>query len=131
MVKGKKRSSLTGFETGSSVTGFKVDTGFKVPKIPSLSIGSTQARKDTRRSFTSTQKKEILYQQDNKCAMCHKKLDPRATHFHHAKPWASGGRTITANGRALDADCHEITSHKERLRQSDKKRKPRNTNPFF
>jgi nitrate/TMAO reductase-like tetraheme cytochrome c subunit len=89
-----------------------------------LSIGSPSKPRgqDSRRSFSPTQKKEILSQQDNKCAKCHEKLDPRATHFHHEKPWASGGRTITENGRALCASCHEITSHEKRLENVDKKR---------
>jgi predicted restriction endonuclease len=89
--------------------------------IPSLS--PTETRKDSRRAFGSDQRKQILHQQDNKCARCHKKLDPRAIHFHHAKPWSSGGRTIVANGRALCASCHEILSHEERLKKTDKKRK--------
>jgi 5-methylcytosine-specific restriction endonuclease McrA len=97
--------------------------------FPSLS--PSQTRKDSRRAFSPTQKKEILYQQDGKCARCHEKLDPRAIHYHHRKPWASGGRTIRENGRALCPKCHEITSHEDRLKRIDKKRKPRTTNPFF
>lgn len=84
MTRRKKRSSV-----------FDV-TPIKLPKnilsVPSLY--PTEPKKDTRRSFTQTQKNEILYQQDNKCAssLCHhKKLDPRATEFDHKKPWASGG----------------------------------------
>ena len=88
--------------------------------FPTLSQG--QPKKDSRRSFTSTQKKEILYQQDNKCARCHEKLDPRTIHFHHKKPWSSGGRTITTNGRALCANCHEIVSHEDILKGVDKRR---------
>jgi len=91
---------------------------------------SSQPKRDSRRSFTSTQKKEILYQQNSKCARCHKKLDPRAIHFHHKKPWSSGGRTITVNGRALCADCHEILSHKERLKKVDKKRRKKSSSIF-
>lgn len=94
------------------------------------SLNPSQTKKDSRRSFSPTQKKEILYQQDGKCARCHKKLDPRATHFHHEKAWASGGRTKVVNGRALCADCHEIISHRDRLKQVDKKRTPKDTNPF-
>jgi len=120
------------------------DTIFETPKMrtvknplaidfPKLYL-SQPKEKDSRRSFSPSQKKEILYQQDYKCAsaLCHhKKLDPRATHFHHEKPWASGGRTKVENGRALCADCHEIISHKARLKRVDKKRKPKSTNPFF
>lgn len=94
------------------------------------SLYPSQTRKDSRRAFTKTQQKQILSQQDHKCARCHKKLDI-AIHFHHAKPWSSGGRTIVQNGRALCANCHEIISHKDRLKRVDKKRKPRNTNPFL
>jgi hypothetical protein len=121
---GKKKDNVfdTGFRTGSEVTGFRV----LYPKIPEpqpLFSGTKQPKRDTRRSFSQSQKKEILYQQDNKCAKCHKKLDPRATHFHHAKPWSSGGRTKVINGRALCASCHEILSHQERLKKVEKKRK--------
>lgn len=97
-------------------------------ELPSLY--PSKPKRDSRRSFTSTQKKQILYQQDNKCAKCHKKLDPRAIHFHHQKPWSSGGRTITANGRALCPGCHEILSHKERLKKVDKRRKKKQTSVF-
>jgi 5-methylcytosine-specific restriction endonuclease McrA len=110
------------------------NTIFGTPKIRTVknplkvgfpSLYPSQPRKDSRRSFSSTQRKQILYQQDNKCARCHKKLDPRATHFHHAKPWSSGGRTKVENGRGLCASCHEILSHGERLKKVDKKRKKR------
>ena len=37
--------------------------------------------RDSRRRFTDTQKKQILYQQDNKCAICHKKLDARTVDY--------------------------------------------------
>jgi 5-methylcytosine-specific restriction endonuclease McrA len=89
-----------------------------------------QPKRDSRRAFGQNQKKQILYQQDNKCAKCHEKLDPRTIHFHHIKPWASGGRTITQNGAALCPKCHEILSHQERLKQTDKKRKSRRESPF-
>jgi nitrate/TMAO reductase-like tetraheme cytochrome c subunit len=85
-----------------------------------LSEMKQKKEKDTRRTFTKTQKNEILAQQDNKCAECQQKLDPRATEFDHKKPWASGGRTIVVNGRALCANCHKIASHKHRLKQVDR-----------
>jgi len=103
-----------------------------MPKNP-LDISdlfSSKLKRDTRRSFAITQKKEILYQQDNKCAECHQKLDPRAVHFHHIKPWASGGRTITQNGAALCPKCHEILTHKERLKKVDRRRKTQSKDPL-
>lgn len=90
----------------------------------------TKPKADSRRAFTPTQKKQILYQQNNKCAKCHKPLDPRAIHFHHIKPWSSGGRTITQNGAALCPTCHEILTHKERLKKVDKRRKKKSSNIF-
>lgn len=116
------------------------DAIFGTPRIKTVknpldisfpSLYPSQTRKDTRRSFSSTQRKEILHQQDNKCAKCHEKLDPRAIHFHHIKPWSSGGRTMTQNEAALCPKCHEILTHKERLKRVDKKRKPRGISPLF
>jgi 5-methylcytosine-specific restriction endonuclease McrA len=92
------------------------------------SFSPNQPKRDSRRAFTPTQKSEILHQQDSKCARCHKKLDPRAIQFDHAKPWASGGRTITQNGRALCGECHAIITHTQRLKKVDKKR--RTKKPF-
>jgi len=87
-------------------------------------------KRDSRRAFTQTQKKEIRSKQNNKCAKCHKKLDPRAIHFHHKKPWSSGGKTTVANGKAVCGTCHEILSHKERLKKVDKKRKKKQPSIF-
>lgn len=75
--------------------------------------------RDTRRAFTQTQRNEILYQQDNKCAKCHERLDPRATEFDHVKPWVAQGRTVTQNGAALCLKCHGIKTHYERLKAID------------
>lgn len=101
--------------------------------IDLFNSGQREERRDGRRAFNQTQRKEILYQQDNKCARseCHKKLDPRDIRYHHEKPWASGGRTITINGRAVCGSCHNILHHKMNLKKSDKKRKPnKNNNPL-
>ncbi len=86
--------------------GFFDDWGFDVFDSPS---------RDKRRTFTRTQKNEILYQQNNKCAQCRNPLDPRAVQFDHKKGWADKGRTITQNGRALCSNCHSIITHKNRL----------------
>jgi len=40
-----------------------------------------RAKRDSRRAFTITQKKEIWVQQKGKCAICHKKLDPRTVEY--------------------------------------------------
>ena len=77
--------------------------------------------RDTRRAFTLSQKHEILYQQNIKCAECHKPLDLRAVEYHHIKAWAAQGRTKTQNGAALCPTCHSLKTHKERLKKLDKK----------
>jgi len=127
MVKKRRVLSVSDAILGtSSIKTVKNSLNVSLP-----SLYPSQTRKDSRRSFSPTQKKEILYQQDSKCARCHKKLDPRATHFHHEKPWASGGRTKVVNGRALCADCHEIISHKDRLKRVDKGRKAKESDSLF
>lgn len=92
-------------------------------EIPFPSLGNNAPKRDKRRAFTRTQEKEILWQQDNKCAICHEKLDPRTTEFDHKKPWAAGGRTITQNGRAVHPNCHRLVTHKRRLKKTNKPRK--------
>lgn len=117
----KKRSQLTN-------SGLFDVKPLKLSENPFPSFSPPQPKKDARRLFTQTQKNEILYQQDNKCASSechHKKLDPRTIEFDHKKPWASGGRTIKENGRALCGNCHKIITHKQRLKKIDKKRKPK------
>jgi hypothetical protein len=77
--------------------------------------------RDGRRAFTQTQKNEILYQQNSKCAKCHEALDIRIVQYDHIKAWADKGRTITQNGAALHPNCHALKTHIERVKQIDKK----------
>jgi 5-methylcytosine-specific restriction endonuclease McrA len=116
------------------------DTIFGVPKMKATknplytdfpSLYPKQTQKDSRRRFTETQKNAILARQHYKCAECGKKLDPRAKHIHHIKPWSSGGKTIVENGRALCPTCHAKETQKEILNKVDKKRKPKSTNLLF
>jgi hypothetical protein len=93
---------------------------------------SDKPKRDKRRAFALSQKHEIWTQQDGKCAgtYCgHKKLDPRTVEYDHKKPWASRGRTITTNGRALCANCHKIETHKKRLKKVEKR--PRKETNIF
>ena len=75
--------------------------------------------RDKRRAFTITQKTAILYQQDSKCAICHKKLDPRAIDYDHIKEWSASGKTIIKNGAALCPICHRIKTHKSLVKKID------------
>ena len=93
------------------------------PKIDLGFGGGSGEGRDRRRSFTQSQKNQILYQQDKKCARCHKPLDPRAIEYDHKKPWAAGGRTKTINGRALCANCHKIITHNQILGKVEGRRR--------
>ena len=76
-------------------------------------------QRDKRRAFTITQQKAILYQQDGKCAICHKKLDPRAIDYDHIKEWSASGKTTIKNGAALCPNCHRIKTHKSLVKKID------------
>ena len=75
--------------------------------------------RDSRRSFTKTQKQAILHRQHYRCARCHQWLDLRATKFRHKRYWSHGGWTISRNGVALCSNCHDIVHFDERLWQND------------
>jgi len=83
--------------------------------------------RDKRRAFTITQKNNILYQQDNKCAICHRKLDIRIVEYDHIKAWSAEGKTIVKNGAALCPNCHRKKTFSQRLKAVDK---PKTENPL-
>lgn len=98
-----------------------------------LRIGTSSKKKpdrDTRRSFTQSQKNEICDNQNNKCAKCKEPLLRSATHYDHKIPWEKGGKTEVKNGQALCATCHSIKSNKDRLKKVDKRRKSKSNDPF-
>jgi 5-methylcytosine-specific restriction endonuclease McrA len=89
-----------------------------------------ESKRDSRRSFTRTQKNEIWAQQDGKCAICHKKLDPRTVQYDHGRAWSAGGTTTVKNGRALCSNCHSLKSHKDRLKKVEKTKRRGEESPF-
>jgi nitrate/TMAO reductase-like tetraheme cytochrome c subunit len=97
-----------------------------------MGFGSQESTRDTRRAFTQSQRKEILYQQNNKCAECHKSLDPRDIEYDHKDPWAANGRTVEQNGRALCGSCHNLVTHQAQVKKVNSKRKskPRPSDTF-
>lgn len=108
--------------------------GIKPIKIEPVRLFGEEKKdkRDSRRTFSRTQKAEIWAQQNGKCAgtNCgHRKLDMRTVEYDHVKPWADRGRTIAQNGAALCPECHKLKTHKERLKKVDKKRKQSNE-PF-
>ncbi len=97
-----------------------------------LELGSSSKKieKDSRRSFTQSQKNEIWDRQGGRCAKCDKPLKRAATHYDHKIPHEKGGKTEVKNGQALCANCHSIKSNKDRLKKVDIKRKPKSNVPF-
>ncbi|MEM1563682.1 MAG: HNH endonuclease signature motif containing protein [Candidatus Bathyarchaeia archaeon] len=103
---------------------------FKLPNIDWSDWILEEPKRDSRRAFTESQKKDILVRQKYRCARCHKLLDLRATHFHHVKPWASGGKTRTANGVALCSECHDKVHHEQRLKKLEGKKRKKKSGIF-
>ena len=101
---------------------FGMDIGKVLGTNPNL-LGKAERSKDSRRSFTKTQKNEIWERQNGRCAKCPKKLDTRTVEYDHIKPWADKGKTILENGEALCANCHKLKSHSDKLKKFNKKKK--------
>ncbi|MCD1293524.1 hypothetical protein CUJ83_00750 [Methanocella sp. CWC-04] len=94
-------------------------------------FGSDDDKRDKRRAFTQSQKKEILHQQNYKCAKCHKQLDLRTVEFDHIKAWSDNGKTTIKNGAALCANCHKLKTHKNTLKKVESKTtKKKESNPL-
>jgi hypothetical protein len=104
--------------------GSLVDIGFSSSK-------KKEVERDTRRTFSQTQKNEIWDRQKGKCAGSHcehKPLLRSATHYDHIIPWEKGGKTVVSNGQALCPTCHTLKSQKDRLKKVDKQRKSKKGN---
>lgn len=88
------------------------------------SVYGEQLKKNSKREPVSrSQKNEVLALQKNKCAICKKLLDMRATHFDHIKEVYRGGKSRVENLQALCANCHNIKTHKEKLKKVETRRK--------
>ena len=85
-------------------------------------LGPKSNSKPKRESVAKSQKNEVLARQKNKCAMCKKPLDMRATHFDHIREVYKSGKSTVSNLQALCANCHNIKTHKDKLKQTEKKK---------
>ncbi len=61
---------------------------------------------DSRRLFSSYQRRQILVAANYRCEVCAVLLDGE-WHAHHRVAWSDGGPTETHNGMALCIDCHK------------------------
>src|SRR3989338_599854 len=78
--------------------------------------------KPKRESIAKSQKNEVLARQKNKCAMCKKNLHMRATHFDHVKEVYKNGKSTISNLQSLCANCHNIKTHDDKLKKTEKKK---------
>lgn len=69
---------------------------------------------DTQRLFNPRQRAALLERAKGKCQACNESLEKR-WHADHILPWAQGGETVLANGRALCPAC----SHWRRTHPDD------------
>lgn len=67
-------------------------------------------------------KKEILKQQNNRCADCPRELTPKITHFDHILPKWDGGYDDLENIQALCANCHANKTHTENKKRHLRKK---------
>ena len=84
--------------------------------------------RDSRRTFSVTQRKELKSTQNNKCKICGIELSDDNIDYDHIIPWEDGGKTIVANGQAICLKCHREKTRKEKLKKVDKKRVNKTTN---
>lgn len=62
--------------------------------------------KDTRRRFTSAQRRALYWAANGRCEECGVLLDPKKWHADHERPYSYGGQTDVVNGRALCPRCN-------------------------
>jgi len=89
-----------------------------------------QPQRDPHRTFSQSQKNEVLQRQKHRCAKCHDLLNVAGgVEYDHIKPWEKGGKTIASNCQALCRNCHGNKSHKATFEKVEKKRAKRNDTP--
>jgi len=75
--------------------------------------------RDTRRSFTKTQRVFIWEKQKGRCNKCKKKLDLRTAIYDHKRRWADSGKTDIKNGQALCPNCNNMKNFNENVKLAD------------
>lgn len=94
-----------------------------------LGMGSGPKKRPKRGPVAKSQKNEVLARQKNKCANCGNNLDPRSTHFDHIREVYKGGKSKVSNLQALCANCHNIKTHRDRLKRTEKNRSTKRKKP--
>jgi len=83
-----------------------VDKAGELPE-PGKGKGSVSpADRDPKRTWTKTERSEMLENQEGKCAKCGTPKSVDEVQAHHKVRHADGGRTNGSNGAALCKECH-------------------------
>ena len=94
--------------------------------------GNPLKKSNKRKPVSRSQKNEVLARQKNRCTMCKKLLDMRATHFDHIKEVYKGGKSKIDNLQALCANCHNVKTHEEKLKKVENRRETNSSkNNYF
>jgi len=102
--------------------------GIKPMRLGGLVSSSPKEKTKYKRvPVTSTQKKEVLFRQKDKCAWpncrVHFHRDGVSPHFDHIKRVDKGGKSLTSNLQALCPNHHQSKTDKETLKEVEKTRK--------
>jgi len=89
-----------------------------------------EKERDSRRTFTITQQKELKSRQHNKCNLCGTELSDDNIDYDHIKPWEDSGKTTLDNGQAICLKCHRAKTRKDKLKKIDKKRVSKKSDNF-
>ncbi len=89
--------------------GEKASNGLPTPPKGPGSVPPSE--RDPKRTYTNTEKAQMLEKQDNKCAQCGVTITVDQAQGHHVVRHADGGKTDLDNGTAVCKECH-INLHK-------------------
>ena len=69
--------------------------------------------KRTKRAFSYTEKRGVLYNQGYRCAHCNKRISIRSSEADHVHPYSAGGSTDGSNAQMLCRTCHKKKTKSE------------------
>lgn len=77
----------------------------EVKRLTDICVASIN-KKEYRRIITKEEKELLLNRQDNKCILCHKKIDISNSHYDHIVPWIWVGDELADNYQMLCTNCN-------------------------
>ena len=82
-------------------------------KLIFLVLGIIGFFKRTKRAFSYTEKRGVLYNQGYRCAHCNKRITIRSSEADHVHPYSAGGSTDGSNAQMLCRACHKKKTKSE------------------